>query len=208
MCTWRACFACQQLPSTADVCLLAGVLRSHDWLRNVVLDGNPIDEEGTGYLCRSLLKNKKVQRLSLNRCGLGERSGTVLLQMLAEKPGLEVEASDGNPLGEEVAKKVLPSVLVSVVLVLLLLRLSSVVLLLSLVLETLLLLFPNDTIVIMNTGTSNQSEEVVKVNTGTSPKKQLKLILARGSNCFDAVLLRKVFVGCGKKNRGRRERIL
>lgn len=40
------------------------------------------------------------------RCGLGERSGVVLLHMLEEKPGLEVDALLGNPLGEEVEKKV------------------------------------------------------------------------------------------------------
>lgn len=40
----------------------------HDWLRRVSLDGNPIDEDGLGYLCRALLKNGSVQSVSLNRC--------------------------------------------------------------------------------------------------------------------------------------------
>ena len=31
----------------------------------------------------------------------------LLLHMLEEKPGLEVDASDGNPFGEEVENKVL-----------------------------------------------------------------------------------------------------
>lgn len=43
------------------------------------------------------------------RCGLGERSGMLLLHMLDEKPGLEVDASEGNPFGEEVEKKVIGS---------------------------------------------------------------------------------------------------
>lgn len=42
------------------------------------------------------------------RCGLGERSGVLLLHMLEEKPGLEVDASEGNPFGEEVENKVGP----------------------------------------------------------------------------------------------------
>lgn len=95
-----------QLPGTADVCLLAGVLRSHEWLRQVVLDGNPIDEAGLGHLCRALLRNRRVQSISLNRCGLGERSGVLLLRLLGEKPGLEVEVGEGNPFGEEITKKV------------------------------------------------------------------------------------------------------
>lgn len=57
-----------KLPSAADVCLLAGVICVHDWLRRVSLDGNPIDEDGLGYLCRALLKNGSVQSVSLNRC--------------------------------------------------------------------------------------------------------------------------------------------
>lgn len=32
------------------------------------LDGNPIDEEGLGYLSRALLRNGSVQSVSLNRC--------------------------------------------------------------------------------------------------------------------------------------------
>lgn len=37
---------------------------------------------------------------------MGERSGMLLLHMLEEKPGLEVDASEGNPFGEEVENKV------------------------------------------------------------------------------------------------------
>lgn len=95
-----------QLPSPADVCLLAGVLCSHDWLRNVVLDGNPLDEGGLGYLCQALLMNRRVESVSLRRCGLGERAASLLSRMLTEKPGLEVDASEGNPMGEELSKKV------------------------------------------------------------------------------------------------------
>eukprot|EP00752_Nemacystus_decipiens_P009822 g8764.t2 len=94
-----------QLPSSADVCLLSGVLCLNEWLRRVALDGNPIDEAGLGFLCRALLKNGSIQSVSLNRCGLGERSGMLLLHTLEEKPGLEVDASDGNPFGEEVENK-------------------------------------------------------------------------------------------------------
>lgn len=100
-----------QLPSTADVCLLAGVICVHDWLRRIWLDGNPIDEEGLGFLCRALLRNGSVQSLSLKRCGLGERSGLLLLHMVAEKPGLEVDASEGNNFGEEIESKVTTTVL-------------------------------------------------------------------------------------------------
>lgn len=88
------------------MCLLAGVLCSHDWLRNIVLDGNPLDEGGLGYLCQALLMNRRVESVSLRRCGFGERSGSLLLRMLTEKPGLEVDASEGNPMGEELSKKV------------------------------------------------------------------------------------------------------
>lgn len=56
-----------QLPSSADVCLLSGVLCLHEWLRRVSLDGNPIDEDGLGFLCRALLKNGSIQSVSLNR---------------------------------------------------------------------------------------------------------------------------------------------
>ncbi|CAM9676644.1 unnamed protein product [Laminaria digitata] len=94
-----------QLPSTADVCLAAGMICSHDWLLRVVLDGNPIDEAGLGYLCQALLRSRTVQSVSLNRCGLGERAGSLLLRMLGEKPGLEVDASEGNALGEDILKK-------------------------------------------------------------------------------------------------------
>lgn len=78
---------------------------SHDWLLRVILDGNPIDEAGLRYLCLALLRSKTVQSVSLNRCGLGERAGSLLLRMLGEKPGLEVDASEGNVFGEEVLKK-------------------------------------------------------------------------------------------------------
>ncbi|CAN0025441.1 unnamed protein product, partial [Ectocarpus sp. 12 AP-2014] len=94
-----------QLPSTADVCLLAGVICLHDWLRRVCLDGNPIDEEGLGYLSRALLRNGSVQTVSLNRCGLGERSGALLLHVVGEKPGLEIDACNGNAFGEEIETK-------------------------------------------------------------------------------------------------------
>lgn len=95
-----------QLPSTADVCLLAGLLCSHEWLRHIWLDGNPIDEAGLSYLCHALLRNRRVESLSLRRCGLGERSGLLLLRFLNEKPGLEVDVADENPLEEELNKKV------------------------------------------------------------------------------------------------------
>lgn len=68
MCVCGVCIAYSQLPSAADVCLLSGVLCLHEWLRRVSLDGNPIDEEGLGYLCRALLKNGSIQSVSLNRC--------------------------------------------------------------------------------------------------------------------------------------------
>lgn len=62
------CSCARKLPSSADVCLLSGVLCLHEWLRRVSLDGNPIDEEGLGFLCRALLKNGSIQSVSLNRC--------------------------------------------------------------------------------------------------------------------------------------------
>lgn len=40
------------------------------------------------------------------RCGLGERSGVLLLHVVTEKPGLEIDACDGNPLGEDIETKV------------------------------------------------------------------------------------------------------
>lgn len=84
---------------------MAGIISSHDWLLRVILDGNPIDEEGLAYLCQAVLRSRTVQSISLNRCGLGERAGLLLLRMLGEKPGLEVDASEGNALGEETLKK-------------------------------------------------------------------------------------------------------
>lgn len=62
-----SCVVWSQLPSSADVCLLSGVLCLHEWLRRVSLDGNPIDEDGLGFLCRALLKNGSIQSVSLNR---------------------------------------------------------------------------------------------------------------------------------------------
>lgn len=71
-----------------------------------MLDGNPLDEKGLGYLCQALMMNGNVESVSLRRCGLGERAGLLLLRLLGEKPGLEVDVSEGNPLGEELSKKV------------------------------------------------------------------------------------------------------
>lgn len=88
------------------MCLLAGVLCSNDWLKRITLDGNPLDEQGLGYLCRALLRNKSVEFVSLRRCGLGESAGALLLRLMAEKPGLEVECGGGNPFGEDVCKQV------------------------------------------------------------------------------------------------------
>lgn len=64
-----------------------------------------MDEEGLGYLCRALLRNKSVEFLSLRRCGLGEHSGLLVLRFIAEKPGLEVECGEGNPFGEDIHKQ-------------------------------------------------------------------------------------------------------
>lgn len=72
----------------------------------MVLDGNPLDEEGLGYLCTALLRNRRVETVSLRRCGLGERGGSLLLRLQAEKPGLEVVCAEGNPVGEEMHNKV------------------------------------------------------------------------------------------------------
>ena len=71
-----------------------------------MLDGNPIDESGCVHLCQALLKNAKVQSLSLRRCGLGDQSGSLVLRLMAEKPGLEVDATAGNHCGEEMSRKV------------------------------------------------------------------------------------------------------
>lgn len=103
-----------QLPTTADVCLLSGVICWHGWLRTVVLDGNPIDEAGIEYLCQALIKNRRIQSLSLRRCGLGDQSGSLLLQLLAEKPGLEVDAVEGNHYTDDISKKVTRLLLVLV----------------------------------------------------------------------------------------------
>lgn len=72
----------------------------------MVLDGNPIDEAGVEYLCQALMKSRKIQILSLKRCGLGDHSGSLLLKLLGEKPGLEVDAVEGNHYADEISRKV------------------------------------------------------------------------------------------------------
>lgn len=74
-------------------------------MKRLILDGNPLDDQGLGYLCRALVRNKTVEFVSLRRCGLGEIGGAMLLRLMGEKPGLEVECGGGNPFGEEIHKQ-------------------------------------------------------------------------------------------------------
>lgn len=74
-------------------------------MRHLVLDGNPIDDGGLGHLSVAFLRSRSVETVSLRRCGLGEGSASLLLRLHQEKPGLEIDCIEGNPLGEEAQSK-------------------------------------------------------------------------------------------------------
>lgn len=95
-----------QVPTSAEVCVLAGVLCSNLWVRSLALDGNPLGEEGLEYLYTAMLRNRCLERVSLKRCGLGERAGALLLRLLDEKPGVEVDCVEGNHFGDDTRSKV------------------------------------------------------------------------------------------------------
>lgn len=71
----------------------------------MVLDGNPLDEEGLNHLCIALLRNRCIETVSLRRCGLSDRGGLLLLRLHEEKPGLEVDCTEGNHFGEDMQLK-------------------------------------------------------------------------------------------------------
>ncbi|CAM9473583.1 unnamed protein product, partial [Phaeothamnion confervicola] len=90
----------------ADACLLAGAIMPNRWLLSVSLDGCPLSPAHLKHLLRALLENVSIGTVSLQRCGMGGESARVLLELLAEKPGLEVLCDAGNAgIGEDRAKR-------------------------------------------------------------------------------------------------------
>lgn len=70
------------------------------------LDDNPcVGDDGAVALAATLKASATLARVSVRRCGVGQKGGAALLACGAAKPGLLIRAAAGNDLGQSLRRK-------------------------------------------------------------------------------------------------------